>query len=197
MPWARLVEGIKRGDEHSVNELYSAVTECARARLYRSIEPQAVDDHVQEVLMVVLAAIRNGELRDPKCLMGFVKTVARRQVAVYVRGAMVRRRRMVSMELVAPVSVSRESPEARLLMRQRAAAVTRVLKTLCERDRDILTRFYYEEQDSERICREMRLTATQFRLYKSRALARCCELAERARPARFERVQSTRPWRIA
>lgn len=197
MPWARLVEGIKRGDEHSVNELYSAVTECARARLYRSIEPQAVDDHVQEVLMVVLAAIRNGELRDPKCLMGFVKTVARRQVAVYVRGAMVRRRRMVSMELVAPVSASRESPEARLLMRQRAAAVTRVLKTLCERDRDILTRFYYEEQDSERICREMRLTATQFRLYKSRALARCCELAERARPARFERVQSTRPWRIA
>lgn len=197
MPWARLVEGIKRGDEHSVNELYSAVTECARARLYRSIEPQAVDDHVQEVLMVVLAAIRNGELRDPKCLMGFVKTVARRQVAVYVRGAMVPRRRMVSMELVAPVSASRESPEARLLMRQRAAAVTRVLKTLCERDRDILTRFYYEEQDSERICREMRLTATQFRLYKSRALARCCELAERARPARFERVQSTRPWRIA
>ena len=197
MPWSELVQEIRSGNDHSVDGLYAAVTECARARLYRSVDPQAVDDHVQDILMIVMAAIRSGELRDPNCLMGFVRTVTRRQVAVHIRGAMARRRRIVSMEVAAPVSASCESPEARLLIRQRAATVARVLETLCRRDREIITRFYYEEQDSERICREMRLTATQFRLYKSRALARCCELAEHQRPPRFERFQSTRPLRIA
>jgi RNA polymerase sigma-70 factor (ECF subfamily) len=197
MPWSEIVAQIRGGNERSVDELYAAVTECARAHLYRSVDPQAVDDHVQEILMIVLAAIRSGELRDPQCLMGFVRTVTRRQVAVHIRGAIARRRRMVSMDSAITVSPSHESPEARLVLRQRAAVVKRILEKLSERDRNILIRFYYEEQDSEHICREMRLTATQFRLYKSRALARCCELSDRARPPRFEHLQSTRPLRIA
>ena len=197
MPWSEIIEEIRNGNEQSIDGLYAAVSDCARARLYRSVEPQAVDDHVQEILMIVLAAIRSGELRDPECLMGFVRTVTRRQVGVHIRAMMLRRRRMVSMEFAPFVSASRESPEARLVLRQRVAAVTRVLEKLCERDRDILTRFYYEEQDSEDICREMQLTATQFRLYKSRALARCCELTDHARPTRGHRIQSTKPLRIA
>jgi DNA-directed RNA polymerase specialized sigma subunit len=77
------------------------------------------------------------------------------------------------------------------------AVVKKVLEKLCERDRDILIRFYYKEQDSEHICREMHLTATQFRLFKSRALVKCCELTDRVRPTRSDRIHSTRPLRIA
>jgi RNA polymerase sigma factor (sigma-70 family) len=197
MPWPEIVEGIRVGNEQSLDWLCTTVSDCARAQLFRTIDPQAVDDHVQEVLMIVLAAIRGGELRDPHCLMGFVRTVTRRQAAVHIRGAIVRRRRMVSLESAAPVSPSHQSPESLLAGLQRIAVVKNLLEKLCERDRDILIRFYYKEQDSQRICREMHLSATQFRLYKSRALAKCCELTERARPARPIRVQSTRPLRIA
>jgi RNA polymerase sigma factor (sigma-70 family) len=197
MPWSELVEEIRNGNEQSVDGLYAAVSDCARAQLFRTIDPQAVDDHVQEVLMIVLAAIRSGELRDPQRLMGFVRTVTRRQAAVHIRHAIVRRRRMVSMEFAAPVSPSHESPESRLALLQRVTVVKRLLEKLCERDRDILIRFYYKEQNSECICREMHLTATQFRLYKSRALAKCCELTERSRPARPTRIQSTSPLWIA
>jgi RNA polymerase sigma factor (sigma-70 family) len=197
MPWSEIVDEIRTGNERSVEGLYTAVSDCARARLHRSVDPQFVDDHVQDILMIVLAAIRSGELRDPNCLMGFVRTVTRRQVAVHIRGAMIRRRRMISMEFADPVSPLHESPEASLASRERIAVVKNVLEKLCERDRDILTRFYYEEQDSEHICREMRLTATQFRLYKSRALARCCALTDRDRHIRSSRIQSTRPLRIA
>jgi DNA-directed RNA polymerase specialized sigma24 family protein len=152
-----------------------------------------VDDYVQEVLIIVLGAIRTGELRDPQCLMGFVRTVTRRQVAVHIRGAILSRRRLVSVEgTAAPATPSRESPEALVALQQRIAAVDRILFTLCPRDREILVRFYRDEQDSEQICLEMRLTSTQFRLYKSRALARCCELRLSA-----GRTQSTRPLRIA
>ena len=197
MPWSEILEEVRNGNEQSVDGLYAAVSECARARLFRSVDPQVVDDHVQEVLMIVMGAIRNGELRNPDCLMGFVRTVTRRQVAVHIRRAMVRRRRIVSIDVAHHAAPPRESPEACMLTRQRVAGAKKVLQRLCERDRNILIRFYYEEQDSEHICREMHLTATQFRLYKSRALLKCCQLNGHLRPTRTERLQSTRPLRIA
>jgi RNA polymerase sigma factor (sigma-70 family) len=197
MQWSELVDEIRGGNQESIALLYSAVSDSARAQLFRSIDSQAVEDHVQEILMIVLAAIRSGELRDPRCLMGFVRTVTRRQAAVYIRRAIVLRRRMVSMESAEPASPTNESPEARINARERVAVVKKMLETLCERDRDILIRFYYEEQDPERICREMHLTATQFRLFKSRALVKCCELTDHMRPTRAARTQSMRPLRIA
>ena len=52
----------------------------------------------------------------------------------------------------------------------------RVLKGLHPREREILIRYYLREQSPQEICREMRLTETQFRLIKSRAKARFGEL---------------------
>jgi DNA-directed RNA polymerase specialized sigma subunit len=54
-----------------------------------------------------------------------------------------------------------------------------VLAELSERDREILTRFYVDEQGQEQICSEMALTETQFRLLKSRAKARFGELGKK------------------
>ena len=193
MPWSGAVEQFRRGDDRGADMLCAAVSECARAQLLHRVDRQAVDDYVQEVLIIVLVAVRSGELRDPHCLMGFVRTVTRRQVALHIRGAIVNRRRMVSVEETAvPVAPSRESPEALVALQQRLASVDRILHSLCTRDREILVRFYCEEQESEQICLEMRLTSTQFRLYKSRALAKCWELRMSA-----GRTQSTRPLRIA
>ena len=193
MSWSGAVEQFRRGDDHGVNTLCAAVSECARGQLLHRVDRQVVDDYVQEVLIIVMGAVRSGELRDPQCLMGFVRTVTRRQVALHIRGAIVSRRRMVSVEATAvPVAPSRESPEALVALQQRIAAVDRILYALCPRDREILVRFYCDEQDSAQICLEMRLTSTQFRLYKSRALAKCGELRIHA-----GRTQSTRPLRIA
>jgi len=47
------------------------------------------------------------------------------------------------------------------------------------RDREILTRFYLQEQTQEEICAEMNLSDTQFRLLKSRAKARFGELGRK------------------
>ena len=54
-----------------------------------------------------------------------------------------------------------------------------VLKGISRRDREILTRFYLQEQTQEQICSEMKLSETQFRLLKSRAKARFGELGKR------------------
>ena len=46
------------------------------------------------------------------------------------------------------------------------------LSTMRQRERDVLVRFYLNEQPAADICRDMELTETQFRLLKSRAKAR-------------------------
>ena len=51
---------------------------------------------------------------------------------------------------------------------------------LTPRDREILLRFYLDEQSRDQICAEMGLTETQFRLLKSRAKARIREVAQKA-----------------
>lgn len=198
MPWSEIVAEVRNGDERRVDGLYAAVSGAARVQFLQSVDPQVVDDYVQEVAIIVLQAIRSGELRDPACLMGFVRTVARRQVGVHIREAVARRRRLISVESsMPPPASSREWPDARLAWEEKITAVEKILDNLSPRDREILIRFYFEEQDSRHICLEMHLTATQFRLYKSRALAKCGAFMNA--PARYKvrAVQSTRPARIA
>jgi RNA polymerase sigma factor (sigma-70 family) len=194
MPWAKVVEEIWNGEEHGLELLYNAVRDCARPHLFQQVDPQMVDDHIQEIQMIVLSAVRSGELRDPLCLMGFVRTVTRRQIAVHIRRSILSRRRLISVEVSAtPVAPADQSPYSQLATQERVAAVRTVMAQLRPRDREILVRFYFDEQNPHLICDEMGLTATQFRLYKSRALAKCSLLNSRLpRPP-----YSTRPLRIA
>jgi DNA-directed RNA polymerase specialized sigma24 family protein len=52
-------------------------------------------------------------------------------------------------------------------------------------DREVLERFYIHCHSPERICREMKLTETQFRLLKSRAKSRLAKTAK----TRFAKVR--------
>ena len=72
----------------------------------------------------------------------------------------------------------RPSAEAALIRRQVKEIAARVLGAMPLRDRTVLLRFYVDEQRPERICSEMDLTATQFRLLKSRAKARFTSLMQ-------------------
>ena len=62
---------------------------------------------------------------------------------------------------------------------QRAEIARRVMKGISRRDREILDRFYVQDQPQEQICQEMGLSYNQFRLLKSRAKARFGELGRR------------------
>ncbi|MGH9559422.1 MAG: RNA polymerase sigma factor [Bryobacteraceae bacterium] len=177
--WAGVIRRIQSGDGEGLASLCSALSEAVRPGLRRMVEPQAVEDRVQEILVIVLEAIKSGELRDPRRLMGFVGTVAHRRAIAHVREAVSRRRRFVE-EADCPAPVD-QSPEARFARREQAERTAAVLRKLCARDREILERFYFQEETPDQICREMHLTGTQFRLYKSRAIAKCLHLTRRSR----------------
>jgi RNA polymerase sigma factor (sigma-70 family) len=161
--------------------LCAAVSDCARAHLFRKIDPQSVNDQIHEITVIVLEAIRGGVLRDPRRVMGFVRTIARRRVAAFVRDSIRVRRQVGQNGFVHQTSSSEPSPEAQACRSENLERVRRALQSLRVRDREILIRFYYREQDPKQICREMRLTQTQYRLFKSRAIAKCIDLTQEKR----------------
>ncbi len=178
--WRRLVNMISAGDPGGMAELYAVFSRGVRFYLCRQLGPQELEDKVHDTFLIVVQAIRRGELREPDRLMGFVRTIVRRQVAAYIDNAVQMRKEQTDLESGLAISDDRSNPERDAISHQRTEIMLRVLKSLSRRDRDILTRFYLLGQSQAQICGEMRLTDTQFRLLKSRAKARFGELGRRS-----------------
>jgi RNA polymerase sigma factor (sigma-70 family) len=177
--WAELVQNIRAGDASAMEKLYQVFARGIRLYLCRQLGLQDVDDKVHDTFLIVVQAIKNGELREPDRLMGFVRTIARRLVAGHIDQMVHRRRDNVPVESGIAISDNAATPEQDVLGREKVDIMFEVLRDMSGRDRDILTRFYLYEQSQETISREMDLTPTQFRLLKSRAKARFAELGRK------------------
>jgi RNA polymerase sigma-70 factor (ECF subfamily) len=178
--WTKLVARIHTADPGAMEELYAIFEKGIRYFLLRSLGPDELDDRVHDCFLIVAQAIQNGDLRDPARLMGYVRTVVKRQIAATIELAVSRRRVQVDYEdILFTLSDWKDDPERTLLQQQRTEIARRVLKGISRRDREILHRFYVLEQPQEQICSEMVLSYNQFRLLKSRAKARFGEMGKR------------------
>jgi RNA polymerase sigma-70 factor (ECF subfamily) len=178
--WAALVTRIREGDSAAMAELYTVFAKGIRYFLLRNLGPEDLDDKVHDCFVIVTQAIRNGDLREPERLMGYVRTVVKRQIAASIDIAVQQRRNRVEFEdSMFYMSDWRENPERSAMAQQRAEIARKVLNGVSRRDRDILNRFYVLEQTQEQICADMGLTYNQFRLLKSRAKARFGELGKK------------------
>jgi RNA polymerase sigma-70 factor (ECF subfamily) len=177
--WSVLVEQIKAGEDAGMEHLYKLFSRGIRYYLCRQLGPQELEDKVHDTFLIVVNAIRKGDLREPERLMGFVRTVVRRQVAAYIEQAVHNRREQADLESGIAVADRTQNPEQEAIIRQKAELMKSALDALSQRDRDILVRFYLQEQPQEQICREMSLTETQFRLLKSRAKAKFGEIGRK------------------
>lgn len=177
--WTELVERIKAGEQRAMEELYRVFARGIRYYLCRHLGQQELDDKVHDTFLIVVQSIQNGALREPERLMGFVRTVVRRQVAAYIDQAVQSRRDVMDMELGGRIADQRQNPEQRAIQGEKAGLMLKVLQGVSARDREILTRFYLYEQSQEQICAEMKLSENQFRLLKSRAKARFGQLGRR------------------
>ena len=181
--WSELVEKIRSGEPSGMEDLYRIFYKGIRFHLFRSLGPQDLEDRVHDVFLSVTQSIQKGDLREPRFLAGYVRTIVRRQVAGFLENVIHTRRTHTGLDEIGPLSDRRSNPERAAIERQHTAFAMRILKGLGPRDRDVLIRFYLREQGQDQICQEMGLTGTQFRLIKSRAKARFGELGK-ARLAR-------------
>ena len=177
--WSQLVDRIRAGDPAGMEQLYGIFVKGVRFFLWRQLGPQDLDDKVHDVFLIITQSIQRGELREPDRLMGYVRTVVRRQVAAHIDSAVQARRNLQSIDPAMTLSDHQPDPERKVIEQENQDVALRMLGGLPKRDREVLVRFYLQEQSAEEICRDLKLTETQFRLIKSRAKARYGELGRR------------------
>jgi RNA polymerase sigma-70 factor (ECF subfamily) len=196
---AGLVARIREGSEGAMQELYDLVLASSKPYFRWRLGPSAfqgdVDDRLHDTYLAAVEAIVAGTIREPERLMGFVRAVVRHQTTAAIRRAAHRRRTDGPAE-GDEVADQRPSPEHSRMEAEQYEMMLTLLKQMKQRDRDILNRFYLDDQSQEQICLEMHLTQTQFRLYKSRAKARFSLLAL-DRMSRARRPVRPRPWNNA
>jgi RNA polymerase sigma factor (sigma-70 family) len=179
---ARLAEKTPGGPD-SESELFAVLGKGIHFLLLRQLRNQAdSEDGVQHCFMVALSAIRNGSLREPAAVAGFVVTVARRYAAQVIQSRVKTRNRYIAVQdTLIPVGAAQEADRYR---KQKTELLRAALLRLSASDREILYRYYLQEETEEEIRQAMCLTETQFRLRKSRAKAHLAREVERlSRPS--------------
>src|SRR5205085_12361493 len=82
-----------------------------RFYLWRQLGTQDLDDRVHDIFLIITQSIQRGELRDPDRLMGYVRTVARRQVAAQIENTVKTRRYEVAIDPALNLSDGTVDPE--------------------------------------------------------------------------------------
>jgi RNA polymerase sigma-70 factor, ECF subfamily len=175
-----LVSRIRGGDRQAETELVERYNRVVMNIIRREVGDAVVaDDLYQETFYIVLEKIREGDVREPEKLPGFVCGVAKNRVIKHFQ-------RAAQQESLTETGETESLPQAtpdqlgELLRKERAGIVQRTLKEMTsERDIQMLFRFYLAEDDKERICADLGLTSLQFNLVLHRARKRYRKLYER------------------
>jgi RNA polymerase sigma factor (sigma-70 family) len=162
-----VVESVAAGDEDAGAVLYRQFASI-RGYFATRLPPDESEDRFHDVMLALFRAIRIGGIRDPRSLRAYAWSTAQRILSTRL-GTLITERQASSDEDSEAISDSAPDPEAVAIRRQNAEIASRVLATLPEKHREVLIRYYLEGQQREAIQTEMGLTATQFRLIKSKA----------------------------
>ncbi len=126
------------------------------------------EDLYQETFRIVLEKARQGALREPGKLAGFIRGTARN-----LCHRLARHPRTVDIEALAEPRDPAPNPLDDRLLEEDQRHVRRILRELAsDRDRQLLYRFYIAEEPKERICAALGLGRRQFNVAIFRARQR-------------------------
>ncbi|GAA6169972.1 RNA polymerase sigma factor [Sessilibacter corallicola] len=164
-----LVEAIRSGNPLAEHEMITRFSRGLNLMLQRKCNPDVVADVSQETWRVVIEKVRNGDLRQPDRLAAFIHQTARNQTVMYFRKYSDSVDDPEENELVSPTASPEEAYETSRVQ-QYVRDLINSLDT--PRDREILTRFYVDEEDKDVICEELQLTSQHFNRVIYRAKSR-------------------------
>ena len=173
---ARLVSRILSGDltaeadfvERFQSGVFQIIISVVRNRTL-------AEDLSQDVLLTSIRKIRNGDLQHPDKLRSFVSSVARFHAIEQIRAI---RRRGSTENLEAAEQLPDPSPNQleELQVSEEFKEIRAVLDELIPRYRELLLRFYVNDEPKDVICADLNLTSAQFDGVLHRARNRYREL---------------------
>ncbi len=131
----------------------------------RQLRREAINDIRQETLFRVLRAVRANEIRDPRCLRGYVHSVCKNVIREQSRADW--RTSVRTEDCPEPADENADS-EAELVTKERQALVREVIAGMSEKDRKLLTALLNEKTSAE-ICQEFGIDANYLRVRMHRA----------------------------
>ena len=176
---SELVARIKASEPGAEDILVQRFASGIAAILRRTTtDSSLIEDLSQETFSVVIQKLRKGDLREPEKLAGFVCSVARNLSIGHFRKK--QDEKLQDLDENLPAVHTSPTQLDQVLAKEQAQLVRQVLRELdSRRDREILYRFYVEEEDKELICTNLDLSALHFNRVIHRARQRYKELYER------------------
>jgi RNA polymerase sigma-70 factor (ECF subfamily) len=171
-----LVTAISEGS-NSQDQLYLRYRRpLLQVFLQRRIARDVAQDLLQRTFLQAIKKIRAEGLEDPSKLGGYLYRTACNLATAYWRGELARRRDMDT-ELLANLRDETLSLEERVDHELLAKCVRSLMTHLpMARDREVLLRFYINEEPKESICRSLDLSDLQFNQVLWRARQRFGEI---------------------
>jgi RNA polymerase sigma factor (sigma-70 family) len=170
-----LLACIQQGDRFAESEFCELLHPGLRIIAERRANTQDSEDIAQEAMLAVLEAARAGRITSADAVAAFARAVVHNMCCNKVK-LLSRARLQGNSDDLAVLPSPHSTPEESAGERQSLSIARKVLSELSSQHREILRRFYLEEQTQEQICQDLGLTTTQFRLAKSRAMTRFGEI---------------------
>jgi len=149
-----------------------------RALILRRVrDPEVAADILQDAAVTTLEKLRRGEIAHPENLGGYLYRVALNHLRNHRRKD---RSASSSADALDELPASGSDPDWESVgAPQWATAARRMLADMpVARDREVLVRFYLDDEDREKICRELELSEEHFNRVIFRARNRFRELVE-------------------
>ncbi len=146
--YASMLRAVAAGDRSAEAALLRALLPPLRLVLHRRFGDD-IDDLQQETLLIVLASAREGRIQEPQALVYFTLETARRLVANASRKQQ-RQRTDIDDEAIGRLATSMPAGDELLERADARRLVRDVLLNLPNaRDREILQRYYLDEEPSD------------------------------------------------
>lgn len=135
-------------------------------------DPLLAEDLVHDAVVAALAKLRSQQIADPTRITGFVYRVAQNLLRNH-RRRHCNRNDFRATDCDLDALAADEDLLHLLVTRDAALRMRRVIDNLPNaRDRELMRRFYLEEEDKDSICADLKLTAPHFDRVLSRARQR-------------------------
>lgn len=176
-----IVQGIRDGNGDAESRLVERYSDGLRYLLLRRTRDEdRARDLVQDTLYIAISKLREIDLENPERLAGYLRGIA---IRVALNAGRRRQREPYPMEVEAIAQIPDREPKQfdHVAREQTRAAVHKLLRSMpVKRDREILTRFYVQDQDKEEICRALALDSLHFNRVLYRAKKRFRKVLERS-----------------
>ena len=161
------LDRLRAGDPETQRHFASYFGRFLRIRFRaRRLPPDVIDDLVQDTLLRVMIKVHRGEVRQPECFGAFVNSVSNHVLLEYFRQISKSSHAEDDQIEIADKVLDLDGL---LVTQETVERVRKVLSQLPEKDRRILRRLYYDEEDKDAICIEFGVNRNYLRVLVLRA----------------------------